>query len=70
MRASEFLNIDCMDKDKGMPSYPDKYFQLAICDPPYGIKRFENGIGKNDRHKVKSNANFNNGVPDQQYFIY
>jgi len=57
-----------MDKDKGMPSYPDKYFQLAICDPPYGIKRFKNGIGKNDRHKVKSNANFNNGVPDQQYF--
>jgi len=26
----EFLNIDCMDKDKGMPSYPDKYFDLAI----------------------------------------
>jgi len=33
----EFLNIDCMDKDKGMPSYPDKYFDWAIVDPPYGI---------------------------------
>ena len=32
-----FLNIDCMDKDRGMPSYPDKYFDLAIVDPQYGI---------------------------------
>ena len=31
-----FFNIDCMDKDKGMPSYPDKYFELAIVDPPWG----------------------------------
>ena len=25
---------DCMD---GMKKYPDKYFDLAIVDPPYGI---------------------------------
>ena len=24
-----------MDKDRGMPSYPDKYFDLAIVDPVY-----------------------------------
>ena len=23
---------DCMD---GMARYPDKYFDLAVCDPPY-----------------------------------
>lgn len=28
-----FENIDCMD---GMKRYPDKYFDLAIVDPPYG----------------------------------
>lgn len=28
------LNIDCM---VGMQQYPDKYFDLAIVDPPYGI---------------------------------
>jgi len=28
-----FLNIDCME---GMKQYPDKYFDLAIVDPPYG----------------------------------
>ena len=26
--------MDCM---QGMKEFPDKYFELAICDPPYGI---------------------------------
>lgn len=29
-----FYNMDCMD---GMAQFPDKYFDLAIVDPPYGI---------------------------------
>lgn len=29
-----FYNTDCMD---GMKEFPDKYFDLAIVDPPYGI---------------------------------
>lgn len=33
----EFYNEDCM---QGMGRYPDKFFDLAIVDPPYGI-----GIG-------------------------
>lgn len=31
---SEVFNEDCMI---GMARYPDKYFELAIVDPPYGI---------------------------------
>lgn len=31
---SEFFNEDCM---VGMKRFPDKYFDLAIVDPPYGI---------------------------------
>jgi site-specific DNA-methyltransferase (adenine-specific) len=31
---SEVFNEDCMAV---MARYPDKYFDLAICDPPYGI---------------------------------
>ncbi len=27
--------LDCME---GMKAFPDGYFSLAICDPPYGIK--------------------------------
>jgi site-specific DNA-methyltransferase (adenine-specific) len=33
---SEVFNEDCM---VGMARYPDKYFELAIVDPPYGINR-------------------------------
>ena len=29
-----FYNMDCME---GMRQFPDKYFDLAIVDPPYGI---------------------------------
>ena len=32
---SDVTNEDCM---VGMARYPDKYFDLAIVDPPYGIK--------------------------------
>ena len=37
MAISTVENIDCMI---GMARYPDKYFDLAIVDPPYGIGRF------------------------------
>ena len=30
----EFYNADCLEE---MKKYPDKYFELAIVDPPYGI---------------------------------
>jgi len=33
----KFILGDCMDLETGLPSYPDKYFDLAIVDPPYGI---------------------------------
>ncbi len=32
--ASGFYNMDCME---GMKRFPDKFFDLAIVDPPYGI---------------------------------
>jgi site-specific DNA-methyltransferase (adenine-specific) len=35
-------NEDCMI---GMAKYPDKYFDLAVVDPPYGIERFKKPSG-------------------------
>ena len=29
-----YYNMDCL---QGMKEFPDKYFDLAIVDPPYGI---------------------------------
>lgn len=28
-----FYNMDCME---GLKEFPDKYFELAVVDPPYG----------------------------------
>ena len=41
--------MDCMD---GMAQFPDKYFDLAIVDPPYGININCNiGLRKGQRKK-------------------
>lgn len=41
---SEVYNMDCMDY---MRSIPDKFFELAIVDPPYGLdKKSTHGRGK------------------------
>ena len=39
-------------------------FDLLLTDPPYGIERFKNGIGKGDRMKNKADGGFNNEPPN------
>jgi len=34
MLESGFYNMDCMD---GMAQFPDKFFDLCLTDPPYGV---------------------------------
>ena len=58
-------NCDCMEY---MKNIPDKYFDLAICDPPYGIERFKKGSLRIDKsEKSKSGLVWDN-VPDKKYF--
>jgi site-specific DNA-methyltransferase (adenine-specific) len=40
MIISEVFNECCM---VGMSKYPDQYFDLALCDPPYGIDKHLRG---------------------------
>jgi len=49
---SEVYNDDCI---VGMKRYPDKYFDLAVVDPPYGIGRSgqTETFTKNPKHKRK-----------------
>ena len=62
----EYFNEDCM---VGMARYPDKYFDLAIVDPPYGINLIGANVIKN---KSDSNTVFNTewdkSIPDKAYF--
>lgn len=59
----ELLNIDCMEY---MKTVPDKYFDLAIVDPPYGIGRDGGETGKN--WKYYENKGWDNSRPNEQYF--
>lgn len=60
MAISEAYNMDCMEYMRGIP---DKYFDLAVVDPPYGIKISENPVRQ--AHKRKS---WDNKVPENEYF--
>lgn len=63
------LTITCEDNMALMARYPDNYFDLAIVDPPYGIKTFENI--KETTNKVEKRFKsgiWNSNVPDQKYF--
>lgn len=44
---NSFVLGDCMDY---LPEFPDKYFDLAIVDPPYGINAHKMEMGSN-RHR-------------------
>lgn len=45
---SKIFNMDCIE---GMKQYPDKYFDLAIVDPPYGINAPNMTMGSNPNRK-------------------
>ena len=64
IKLNSFLNMDCME---GMKEFPDKYFELAIVDPPYGIGMDGGNVG------YKGNNNFEKkswdiSTPTDEYF--
>ena len=69
MPISKIFNVDCME---GMKHYPDKYFDLAIVDPPYGIG--EDGSKNHTRSKFATSEDYkayssgDNEAPDSEYW--
>ena len=65
------FHADCMEI---MKQYPDKYFDLAIVDPPYGIgasdyKRGGTQYGNSKaKCKVYTAKNWDNNAPTEAYF--
>ena len=62
MELPQFINADCMDV---MKDIPDKYFELAIVDPPYGIDI--NSSGRLGHYGGKGKS-WDAAVPSGEYF--
>ena len=66
LELNRLYNMDCMD---GMKQFPDKYFELAIVDPPYGISINHNmGRRKGDKHSDYKKVTWDSEPPPPEYF--
>lgn len=72
---SEYLDLRLCDNMQLMAQYPDNYFELAICDPPYGIgaSNMNMGLGNSKKSSKKKNRkwaakNWDNSAPPNEYF--
>lgn len=62
---SEVFNCDCMEL---MAKYPDNYFDLAVCDPPYGINA-EQGTNRASRKQFADKKyGWDNAAPGLDFF--
>jgi len=76
MKINDNIEITNEDNMLLMARYPDKYFDLAVVDPPYGIKRFsvnhnrkEGSKYRKSMQKICDNAHrFNNEKPKPEYW--
>ena len=71
MKVTDKITITNEDNMELMKRYPDKYFDLAIVDPPYGIG--EDGLKNHSRGKATKPTkytpkNWDNKSPDVEYF--
>ena len=62
----DLFNIDCMEY---MATLPDKAFDLAIVDPPYGIGADSMVMGKGKNKAWGKKRNWDNANPPEEYFI-
>lgn len=63
---SVVYNIDCMEY---MRTVPDKYFDLAVVDPPYGISANHNmGRRKGDKPSNYKKVTWDDCILPDEYF--
>lgn len=64
MPISEVYNMDCMEY---MRNIPDKFFELAVVDPPYGIGETWKKDKLSKAHDSQTSYK-NNEIPKKEYF--
>jgi site-specific DNA-methyltransferase (adenine-specific) len=73
MQVTDKIQITNEDNMLLMARYPDKYFDLAIVDPPYGIGAGVSKTGGASKHnsmsRLKANTHIYNDIkPNKEYF--
>lgn len=72
MPVSEVYNEDNMI---GMARYPDKFFDLSLVDPPYGIdfgkfnRTNTDSLGNRFKANKYKNGDWDKSPPDEEYFL-
>jgi len=57
------INLHLGDSLEAMKEYPDNHWDLAICDPPFGI-----GISSNPVRQQHAKKEWDNEIPTLEYF--
>ena len=65
LELNKLYLMDCMI---GMKTFPDKYFDLAIVDPPYGIGNWTMESRKARPYNKKWDVKWNDTTPTSNYF--
>jgi site-specific DNA-methyltransferase (adenine-specific) len=60
--------VHLMDCIEGMKQYPDKWFDLAVVDPPYGIDINMNMGRKKGKRKRHNDKDWDNEIPTDEYW--
>ncbi len=75
MKLNEYIEITNEDNMELMARYPDKYFDLSIIDPPYGLDlaNMNMGIGKSKKASKIQNRkwqpkDWDKNAPKAEYF--
>jgi site-specific DNA-methyltransferase (adenine-specific) len=67
MNLTDKITITNEDNMLLMARYPDKYFDLAIVEPPYGIDAGKMTMGSG-KHNFKKGKDWDSSIPNQEYF--
>ena len=62
--CNEVFLMDCME---GMKQYPDKFFDIAIVDPPYGIGMNGGNVGYKGNNNL-AHKEWDKEIPNDEYF--
>lgn len=63
--GSTVFNYDCISI---MKQYPDKIFNLAVVDPPYGIGANKMQLGNGKRKIYRGENDWDNAIPNSEYW--